>query len=339
MQKISLYCIAKVTHLSMLFTGFELLKQAGELDYTVEVDESNREGFPHPLFLLAVVDGRRIIFDMADGYGEIGTVLERCDVYFKRSFSEKRNLAYPQEQRAKMKRLGLHYHVSFPGNPMDVGLSLKKKIFQQVFNGAQPEYFIPDRFEAQPLRTSQPKVLFYTRLWDASDCRETDPAYYESVEKITADRIRLVTELKKTYANRFVGGIQFSRYAMKKCPELVVPIGATKRRNYLHTMHNAEICIASTGLHDSIGWKTAEYVAGARAIVSEHLCYEVTGDFAQGKNYLAYGTTEEALAQVEELMTHPEAVYAMQLENERYYQQYLRPDMLIRNALNAAKER
>lgn len=341
MVQAALYCIAKTSHLSMLLTGFELLSQRGELTYTVEIDPQNREAFPRPQYLLAVIDGRRILFDMADGYiqnEEMLPLLERCDVYFKRSFSAQQNQAFPPELRRKMKPLGLHYHVSCPGNLMDEGLGLKKRLFQQVFNGALPEYFTVDRFEAAPVRSAQPKVLFFTRLWDVSAYKESDPAYFESVKKINADRIRLVTELKKRYGKNFVGGIQFSVLAVKNCPLLVVPITATMRRNYLPAMHRADICIASTGLHDSIGWKTAEYVAGARAIVSEHLCYEVTGDFDEGKNYLSFGTVEECLAQVDRLMNDPDAVYAMQQANEQYYRQYLRADVLIRNALQAANE-
>ncbi len=336
MQAYALYCNAKVSHLSMLFTGFDMLRRAGELTYTVEIDPSNREKLPNALFLLAVCDGKRILFDMSDGYisdEELVAQLKTCDIYFKRSFSDERNRVFPEELRRKMFPLGFHFHVSCPGNPMDIGISLKRKVFQVLFNGAAPSYFTLDQFEAIPVPTQKPTVLFFTRLWDASCYKESDPAYYESVEKINADRIRLVTELRQAYGERFIGGIQFSHDALKRCPKLVAPIGATKRRNYLRKMHQAEICIGSTGLHDSIGWKTAEYVAGARAIVAETFRYQVTGNFTEGVNYLPFETVEECLIAVDKLMKHPDAIHAMQQANKAYCERYLRPDALVRNAL------
>ncbi len=339
MQIYTLYCNSKVSHLSMLFTGFDLLRRAGELTYTVEIDPSNREKLSNPLLLLAICNGRRIIFDMFDGYirdDEMIAQLKNCDICFKRSYSDEHNRVFPEELRQKIFPLGLHFHVSCPDNPMDTGISFKRKAFQMFFNGAVPSFFTLDQFETEPISHAQPTVLFFTRLWDASNYKESDPAYYESVEKITEDRIRLVTELRKAYGKSFIGGIQFSFYALKRCPQLVVPIGATRRRNYLNKVHKADICIGSTGLHDSIGWKTAEYVAGARAIVAETFRYQVTGDFTEGVNYLPFDTVEECLAAVDKLMKDPDAVYAMQQANKTYYEHYLRPDVLVRNALEKA---
>lgn len=51
-------------------------------------------------------------------------------------------------------------------------------------------------------------------------------------------------------------------------------------------MRRSDICIGSTGLWDSIGWKTGEYVAAARAVVNERFVYEVPGGFREGVNYL-----------------------------------------------------
>jgi hypothetical protein len=53
------------------------------------------------------------------------------------------------------------------------------------------------------------------------------------------------------------------------------------------------ICVATTGLHGSIEWKMAEYIAVSKAIVSEELNYSVSADFARGKNCLDFTTPEE----------------------------------------------
>ena len=88
------------------------------------------------------------------------------------------------------------------------------------------------------------------------------------------------------------------------------------------------------GLFESIGWKTGEYVAAAKAIVNEEMHFDVTGDFEVGKNWLSFRTTEECLQAVRALTEEPERLYQMKLANERYYQQYLRPDMLVKRTLD-----
>ena len=88
------------------------------------------------------------------------------------------------------------------------------------------------------------------------------------------------------------------------------------------------------GLHGSIGWKTGEYIAGAKAIVNEAFQYQVPGDFQEGVHYLSFTHVEECIKQVDGLMEHPQEVYAMKCANKEYYEKYLRPDRLISNALS-----
>ena len=113
----------------------------------------------------------------------------------------------------------------------------------------------------------------------------------------------------------------------------IVSPALTERKRYLRTLHAHDICIASTGLHESIGWKTGEYVAAAKAIVSEPLCYQVPGEFREGIHYLPFTTTEECLAAVQTLLAEPYKLFAMKKANEIYYSRYLRPDVLVKNTL------
>ena len=68
MLEVTLYCIGKSPHLSMPVTGFLMLEKQGRLRITWELDSENRKGFPYSLILGAYVRGKRILFDMADGY-------------------------------------------------------------------------------------------------------------------------------------------------------------------------------------------------------------------------------------------------------------------------------
>lgn len=98
-------------------------------------------------------------------------------------------------------------------------------------------------------------------------------------------------------------------------------------------MRRSDICINTMGLHGSIGWKTAEYVAAARAIVSEEFVYSVPGGFDDGVNYLSFHSPEECAERVEMLMEDEKARLEMSRANRDYYENRLRPDAQIRQAL------
>ena len=74
-------------------------------------------------------------------------------------------------------------------------------------------------------------------------------------------------------------------------------------------------------------------MAAAKAIVNERLHYSVTGDFTEGVHYLSFETVEECLAAVQKLVEDPHLRLSMKQANARYYSQYLRPDMLVKNTL------
>ena len=105
---------------------------------------------------------------------------------------------------------------------------------------------------------------------------------------MNADRIELLHRLQSAFPEQFTGGVSDNACARQLCPELIVPDKLTGKRAYLHRMQHTEICVASTGLHGSTGWKLAEYVAAGRAIVTEPLRYTLPGGFEEGKNYKTY---------------------------------------------------
>ena len=93
------------------------------------------------------------------------------------------------------------------------------------------------------------------------------------------------------------------------------------------------------GLFESIGGKTGEYVAAAKAIVNERLHYTVTGDFAEGIHYLSFETVEQCLDAVQKLVEDSQLRLAMKQANAEYYRNYLRPDMLVKNTLELIDSR
>ena len=130
-----------------------------------------------------------------------------------------------------------------------------------------------------------------------------------------------------------MGGVQKSAYAMQHAKDILLLRTMTERGRYLKTLHQSDSCIGTMGLHKSSGWKTAEYVAASKGIVNETLHYEVPGNFLEGKNYLAFITNEECMTGISKLVDDPDLLLQMKVNNRQYYENYLRPDMLIKQVL------
>ena len=79
-------------------------------------------------------------------------------------------------------------------------------------------------------------------------------------------------------------------------------------------------------------------MAAAKAIVHEQMLYSVPGSFTEGVNYLSFRTAEECVEAVAKLVENPERIRAMKKANAAYYQQYLRPDMLVKNTLKTVDQ-
>lgn len=335
MEKIKLIIGSKILHISQIITGFLMLEEQGyqvEFAYVPD-DGSILATMPA---IRAEYRGQKLLYDVGDGYNvpeAVAAGAEASDFYFKRSFSPERNRQFVPQYLDRIYPLGFNYHVTWPGNPVHEPLW---KALAKPLLGKTPDcWFRPQVFEGKAKRNAERpvRILFLTRLWD-----DHEPGFSQEENRertcINRMRIEIIRSLRKTYGNAFMGGLNDSALSRTWAPDLIMPAKYTERRRYLKLLHSSDICIGSMGLFESIGWKTGEYVAAAKAIVNEKMHFCVTGDFEEGKNYLSFRTTEECLDAVGSLAADPERLYAMKLANERYYQEYLRPDVLIKRTLD-----
>lgn len=340
METIRFTIPSKVYHISQIATGFHVLKKQG---WPVEIIDRTRDR-ENPFYDLPVAmaeyRGKKILYDLWDGYqnpADMEKCLAWCDVYFKRSFSAEKNARLFPQYQEKMFPLGFNYHVTYPASPVN---EPKLKSLLKPLMGKAPEpYFVPKVFEGTPRRT-QPKdvkILFQAQLWDHRD-PDLSPEMAEECAYINSTRIAIVRALKQTYGEQFFGGLRDSALAREMAPELIQPEKYTERRKYLKLVHSCDICIGTMGLHESIGWKTAEYIAAAKAIVNENFHYTVTGDFAEGKHYLAFATAEECIGAVRTLVESTDKRYEMQAANAEYYQNYLKPEVLVKRTLELVEK-
>lgn len=336
-MKIQLNLHSNSLHTAGIITGFYMLAQRGELSLGVN-DVRDSEVMADAV-TDAVVDGEKIVFDLNDGYSydnreQIEEYFAGADVIFKRSFSEEGNCGFCKEIQEKIKPLGFNYFVTCRQNPLTLG---KKGVGGLIKTLKLTNSYVSD-FEASTLKMRKnPKVLFLTRLWDpeGADIRGND-ILAEERHYINKTRTETIRILKSEFGSSFFGGAYTDEFSKKYCPELLVDKSISLKRAYLMRMKKSDICVNTMGLHGSIGWKTGEYIAAARAIVSEEFKYRVTGDFAEGKNYLSFKTPEMCAAAVARLMDCPDERVAMSAQNAKYYREYLRPDMQVKRALCTA---
>lgn len=343
MEKIKVSYLSREPHVSQILTGFSLLAQSRGWDISFE-DHSQDKAVPHRnVFVLVEYRGKKLVYDLLDGYNEPESIcyhLEHCDLYFKRSFSEEKNSQLNSEHIHKMYPLGFNYHVSCFRHPVDrrAWKQCIRKLLNLECNTWSNTWYTTRRFETVPRkRNGKVRVLFCTRLWEEN--KNLSPKLNEERRFINQMRVEIIRRLKAMPGIQFTGGLTNSPLSRELAPDLILPEEITFRPNYLRQMRSSDICIGSMGLHESIGWKTGEYVAGAKAIVNERLHYSVPGDFAEGKNYLSFETVEQCLAAVQSLVDDPEKLYQMKCANYDYYHRWLRPDVLVQNTLDIADGR
>ncbi len=339
MDKVTIYLESDVHHVSQILTGFLLLKKQG---LSVELVDRRGSGSPYcgmPM-IRAEYRGQRLLYDMGDGYNvpeDMELALKECDVYFKRSFSEEKNHRFLPDYTEKMYPLGLYYRVTCRENPLNE--PVWKHLLKSLAGRAPERYFTPAVFEGTPRRSEEkpPKILFLTQLWND---QEPDFSEADNAERtyINETRIAIIRKLKERYGDAFLGGLNDNALSRAWAPDLILPKQYTERKRYLKLVQDSDICIGSMGLFESIGGKTAEYVAAAKGIVNERLHYSVPGEFVEGKNYLAFETVEQCLDAVDQLVNDPEKLYAMKQANEGYYRNYMKPDVLVANSLKRVDE-
>jgi len=335
-------------HLYQLYTGFGLLEKKGIIDCIFN-EYSDYSLNPYGLKIISLIlnDKIKLVYDTEDFEQINPDRLDWCDFYFKRSFST----SIHSKISGKIHPLGLYYyvfasHISFyqrviqninHKNIWSRGviklMASDSTLISRIFALRSGRYInsLP-KFEFAPIIQKTPKIIFMAQVWD--------PKRVKSLEKVE-DRFRVnemrcncIRLLRQEYRGQFIGGIFPSEYALANYKDVVIQDERLfHKQNYLSKMQGSDIGIASTGLLKSNGTKLAEYVAASKAIVSEKLYFEVPGSFLPGKNYLKFTTPEECVERVQQLVEDDVFRFEMMKKNKYYYDQYMRPDMLVWNSI------
>lgn len=332
-------------HIQQILVGYRWLKAVGVIDEIHFINHNicdNRLLEEQNLAIPTLTSGVRItinklyilIYDIHDS-GSIHTdILDDVTLYFKRSYQKKVH----SRISSKIRPLGLNHYIAPNNWEIDQyqriamyykGLSLGRELLHYLLQLSFPQ---TNNFGNWPDYETELKILFMARLWSPEQINDDLP--FEKVDEINKNRIECIRIMKSNFGSKyFFGGLQEDSYSLKHAPDIILPKSITARRNYFNLVCKHSICISTTGLLGSIGWKFSEYVGLSRAILSEPLIYEVPGDFGINKNYIEFNSTDECVEKANFLLNNKDAVQSMMIENYRYYHMYQRPDSIILNSL------
>lgn len=349
MSKITceLICHSIDRHLQQIYTGFFLLYKRGLIDITQRINtrEIRKD---RPAFLRVIVDDSIIIqYDTGDFQRIDEGFLNECDFYFKRSFSP----AYLNglgEKRRKVRPLGLNYHV-YPDSTdkfafkrsVYLGHNCRRKLIEvaRSLKLLDNLVFAPRVriMESLPDLDTTAKILFMLRAWDPYDNSDLSGENIEERIQINETRAGCIKMLRDEFGNNVYCGFIHTDFAKKQFKHLLLPDNSmTNQGKYINLLKSYPICVATTGLHRSIGFKFAEYVAFSKAILSEKLNNKVTGNLEVGRNYLEFSSPDELLEKAEQLFSDRDFRNSIMINNSKYYQSFLRPDSLVMNSLLTA---
>ncbi|WP_297420725.1 hypothetical protein [Clostridium sp.] len=330
MKKVKCHLIlhSKAKHLNQIYAGFIDLYKKG----IIEISKENKYDTEKQILEVIIDDNKKVIFDTMDEnefYAKSVMNINNIDYYFKRSFKSKE----ASRHTFKSYPLGLNYNVySKSGNILEIEEVLKNK-FKKILKNYKYNFYTED-FESFSISEENPKICFLTRVWDTNSNEIEDEDVKREREEINNFRIECIKSCKENFKENFIGGIEDSEFARKNFSEFIVEnTGITKRDKFLDAIKKTEICVATTGLHKSIGWKVGEYVAASRVIVSEPLFYELPGEFKNGQNYIEFRNANELIEVIKNLISNKEKRQEIMKNNLYYYNNYVKPEMTVLNSL------
>ena len=337
MYRVTFYPTKQFAHAQQVLAGALALREQGLAELDVHSEPVAPLG-AHPDNLLWMDVAHRghtsrLCFDLKDGAGIDPKHLANADLYFKRTLLSSAGVTSP-----RVRPFGLNYQC------YHTDLAAHRQLDMQVFRRPRMARYVrqirdritmarppaslvlkADEFESRASDACQNTVIYFTRLWPVEG---VSSEVADQRRRINTQRVALVHGLSQAFGARFVGGLEDTPEARAQAPSLIARL-STRKASYVERMKDSLVGVASTGLHESIGWKFAEYIAAARCVVSEPVRYELGDPVRADQHYLAYRNIDECLSACDRLLSRPEVAYAMRRANERYYAQSLRPDVAL----------
>ena len=330
--------------LQQIYTGFFLLYKHGLVDIRqVFNNKKEKQLNGTPQFRVIVNDRIKLHYDMMDGCGIHDKDLEGSHYYFKRSYYSEYISTF-EDRKKKIFPFGLNYEL-YPSS-IDKFALRRNLILPEGFKkiaGLINTFDIQSKLNYKPRinimqslpdYNAKPKIIFMVKAFNPYDYVKRPKNEVDERIKINETRAKCIKMLRDEFGKNFYGGFYHSKFSKQNYNELLIPdIKNSIKKNYINLLKQFPICIANSGVHGSIGWKFAEYIAFSKAIIAEKFNYDVTGSLEKGKNYLEFQTPEDCVENASKLFNNEELRSYLMTNNAEYYHAYLRPDSLILKTL------
>ncbi len=337
-----------IKHISHVLMGLMLL--ASHNIVRLRWKNANiRHSSPLTLEIIATALGsgesKSIVYEMHDQSNILDSqLLEKCDVYFKRSYHHADVLSYPKVLQHKIRSYGIHLPSTTPALTRKLssiffhqaGLNMLRSpafVVQQIrryYNSYHQFIGLPSPvdYTQSPQMKVADTVFFQTRVWPQEFVGD------DIAQKINDKRIDLVRALRKNFKNNFVGGILPTVFARKHYPDCITT-HATDNKDYIRLLKSNLIGIYTRGLNHSIAIKLPEYLAASLCIVSENIRNYLPAALIQEENYLEFEDIDSCLANCERLLMDKELAHAMRQQNHRYYLDNIEPEKKVLDCVDA----
>ncbi|MFZ2237618.1 MAG: hypothetical protein WBP11_06210 [Dokdonella sp.] len=348
-----LHCQSDEAHLQQVYAGFATLARNGAftLEQKLEKIDFYQALLPGHLdtsraaHLIVEVDGMRIGYDVHDA-GEVPEdLLAKVDVLFKRSWE----LAFVEACTAPRRVLPLGANLWVHANPPDWRALGRARMYRgsealkRVVRALGMDRLLGNAMftprwadlSAKPPIDLAPRVLFLAEAWNPDEA----PTEHTATERVSinAARAACMRALRERFGDKATCGFRNTPFAQREFADLVVNDSKlTRKRSYLKLVRQHPICIATSGLHRSTGWKFAEYLAMSRAIVSEKLHMQLPGPIAAESHYLEFSGAESCVAAVARLFDDAGQRQSLMKAAAAYATHHVRPDSLIAESLRHA---
>ena len=330
-----------IYHASKLYAGLDLLQRRGAIAVTFRrrpPGERFVEDQGVVCLRVSQSDGTAArelaidLFDQSDRF--MPSVLEHCDTYFKRSYHAPDLASIAPELRAKIRPFGLNFASRTQGSTRRVVATTAVGQILRETAGLRTLYnylslpLLPE-LERSAVDEVEPSIVFQTRAWSPD---QTAPGEHSD---LNGRRVEIVRALRRTFGERFRGGLVPTAYAQSMYPDALTRL-SSRRRQYVAMSARNLIGVYTRGLHQSTAFKLAEYLAAAQCIVSEVPRNELPVALQPGVHFLPFTTSDECVAACERLLTDAGLAVRMRAANHAYYQQHVEPAAHMMNVLDAS---
>lgn len=304
---------------------------------------------------------RKLCFDMRDGSRNLAIdCIEKADTYFKRSYDfrilnsldnslQKKirpyGLYYPcrsihENIYLTFKRLYLHNKISdnFLNNPYyalksTAGYPFKLFLENRFTNTSNSQlYPFSTAFEVSSKEPADHFVLFLTKVWNTHD---VSPNNASKLKDLNDMRVETIRALRSKFKDRFIGGLKRTSFSEKYYPDCVSSL-KTDKYNFIKILKKCLIAVTTSGLHESVGAKLAEYIVASRCVVTESLKQTFPTPLYERKNILTFNTPDTCVDACQRILDNPNLANEMRKNNEEYYNIELKPSVRMFKHLQTA---